>query len=86
MLIYTRNLTLTNKEIIQGLMDISIDDYYDPDDSCALPNISTEEVLRAIITSKNYILHHKKTIYKFRACSTRKIKDKTEFNLETKKK
>lgn len=62
MLIYTRNLTLTNKEIIQGLMDISIDDYYDPDDSCVLPNISTEEVLRAIITSKNYILHHKKTI------------------------
>lgn len=75
MLIYTRNLTLTNKEIIQGLRDTSVDEDYDPDDSCVLPNVSIKEVLRAIITLKNYILHHKKNILN-RACSTRKIKDK----------
>ncbi|MBA0550426.1 hypothetical protein Golob_021375 [Gossypium lobatum] len=52
----------TNEEIIQGVMDVSVDDEQDPDDSSILPNVSPKEAFVVVDNLKNYLIQHEKNI------------------------
>ncbi|MBA0862957.1 hypothetical protein Goshw_014835 [Gossypium schwendimanii] len=52
----------TDEEIIQGVLDVAVDDKQDPNDSSVLPYVSPKEVFLAVDTLKNYLIQHEKNI------------------------
>ncbi|XP_012435306.1 uncharacterized protein LOC105761917 [Gossypium raimondii] len=52
----------TDEEIIQGVMDVPVDDEQDPNDSSVLPDISPKEAFLAMGTFKSYLIQHEKNI------------------------
>ncbi|TYG61728.1 hypothetical protein ES288_D07G172100v1 [Gossypium darwinii] len=52
----------TDEEIIQGVMDVPIDDEQDPDDNIVLPHVSPKEAFLIVDILKNYLTQHEKNI------------------------
>ena len=58
----------TDKKIIHGIMDTSVDDDRDPDDDCVLPNVSANDAFQATVTLTNNFLQQEKRYTKCSAC------------------
>ncbi|MBA0676439.1 hypothetical protein Goari_017915 [Gossypium aridum] len=75
----------TNEEIIQGVMDVSVDDEQDPDDSSILPNVSPKEAFVVVDTLTNYLIQHEKNIPDL-VYALLKVKTEIVFDSHAKKK
>lgn len=49
-----------SEEIIQEVMDNSVDEGHNPNNSCILSNVCAEEAFQAIVILNNLFLHEKK--------------------------
>ena len=58
--------SLTEKKIIQGVIDIYTYDDHDSDDNCVLLNVSPKDAFQAIVTLNYYLLQY---IYIYTNCS-----------------
>ncbi|MBA0869222.1 hypothetical protein Goshw_024964, partial [Gossypium schwendimanii] len=73
----------TDEEIIQGVMDVTIDDEQDRDDSSVLPHVSPKEAFLAVDTLKNYLIQHEKNILDL-VYTLLKVKDEIAFDSHAK--
>ncbi|KAH1097337.1 hypothetical protein J1N35_014258 [Gossypium stocksii] len=73
-----------DEEIIQGVMDVSIDDEQDLDESSVLPHVSPKEAFLAVDTMKNYLIKHEKIISDL-VYAILKVKDEIVFDSHAKK-
>ncbi|XP_016673208.2 uncharacterized protein [Gossypium hirsutum] len=74
----------TDEEIIQGVMDVPIDDEQDPNDSSDLPDISPKEAFLAVDTFKSYLIQHEKNIPNL-VYALLKVKDEIVYDSHAKK-
>ncbi|MBA0876926.1 hypothetical protein Goshw_007216 [Gossypium schwendimanii] len=54
--------SLTDEEIIQGVMDVPANDEQDLNDSNVLPHVSPKEAFLVVDTLKNYLIQYEKNI------------------------
>ncbi|KAG4154380.1 hypothetical protein ERO13_D03G054475v2 [Gossypium hirsutum] len=52
----------TDDKIVQGIMDLPVDDEQDPDDSSVLPHVSPKDAFLPVDTLTNYLIQHEKNI------------------------
>ncbi|MBA0819181.1 hypothetical protein Gohar_021811 [Gossypium harknessii] len=77
--------SLTDEEIIQGIMDVPANDEQDLNDSNVLPHVSPKEAFLAVDTLKNYLIQYEKNIPDL-VYALLKVKDEIVFDSHAKKK
>ncbi|KAG4175394.1 hypothetical protein ERO13_A11G183250v2 [Gossypium hirsutum] len=77
--------SLTDEEIIQGVIDVPSDDEQYPDDHNVLSRVSPKETFLAVDILKNYLIQQEKNIPNL-VYALLKVKDEIVFDSHAKKK